>query len=372
MKNFMKKALIILPTHNEAGNIEKLIEEIFHQQKYLEKWQLEVLVNDSQSTDNTASIVKNLQKKYQGRLYLLQTKKEGLGKAYYQAFLYAKENIKPYVVFEMDADFSHNPKNISQMLEKIEKGADLVIGARYIKGGSIPKNWGLHRKIFSFFGNLIIRLGFMNLKIHDWTSGYRAVKFWILNNSLEHIKKYSGYVFQIALLDFAIKNNANIVEIPINFVDRKYGQSKIFFLQYIFSIFLYILQFSSFVKFFIVGLIGFLVDFGVMYFFMNYLKISSSKTWLAQIVAAEAAIVNNFLLNNFWSFQDKKLENNLFFGFLKFNLVSFGSILIQTIGMQMAVNLFGQQNWIISKVVIIIFIIIPYSYILYNKVVWRK
>ncbi|MCS6956776.1 MAG: glycosyltransferase, partial [Patescibacteria group bacterium] len=205
----MKKiALIILPTHNEAGNIEKLIEEIFKEQEKIEKFLLKILVNDSSSTDKTAEIVKRLIKKYPEKLYLIETKKEGLGKAYYQAFLYAKEKIKPYVVFEMDADLSHSPKKIPEMLLEIEKGADMVIGARYIKGGSIPKDWGLHRKVFSFFGNLIIRLGFMNLKIHDWTSGFRAIKFWILNNSLNHIKNYSGYVFQIALLDFAIKEKA--------------------------------------------------------------------------------------------------------------------------------------------------------------------
>ncbi|GIW64122.1 MAG: glycosyl transferase [Patescibacteria group bacterium] len=367
----MKKALIILPTYNEAGNIKTLIEKIFHQQEKLDKWSLEILVNDSQSTDETAKIVKQLQKKYQ-KLYLIETKKQGLGKAYYEGFLFAKENIKPYVVFEMDADLSHNPKNISQMLKEIENGADLVIGSRYIKGGSIPKNWGLHRKILSFFGNLIIRIGFMNLKIHDWTSGYRTIKFWILNNSLEHIKNYSGYVFQIALLDFAIKSKANIKEIPINFVDRKYGQSKIFFLQYIFSIFLYILKFSSFVKFVIVGVIGFIVDFGLMYLFINKIKIPSSKTWFAQAIAAETAIINNFLLNNFWSFQYKKLKNNLFFGFLKFNFISLGSILIQTFGLQIAVNIFGQQYWAISKIFIIILIIIPYSYIFYNHFVWKK
>lgn len=369
----MKKiALIVLPTHNEAGNIEKLIEEIFEQQKNLEKFTLKILVNDSSSTDKTDEIVKKLIKKYSDKLYLLETKKEGLGKAYYQSFIYAKENIKPYVVFEMDADLSHSPKKITEMLKKIEQGADFVIGSRYIKGGSIPEDWGIHRKIFSFLGNLIIRFGFMNLKIHDWTSGYRAIKFWIVNNSLDHIKKYSGYVFQIALLDFAIKEKANIVEIPINFIDRKYGKSKIFFSQYIFNIFLYIFQFSSFVKFFIVGIIGFIVDFGIVYLFANFIKIPSSKFWLAQAIAAEAAIINNFLLNNFWSFNHKKLENNLLFGFLKFNLVSLGSILIQTLGLQLAVNIFGREYWIISKIIIIIFIIIPYSYILYNKLIWKK
>ncbi|MCX7881268.1 MAG: glycosyltransferase [Patescibacteria group bacterium] len=369
----MKKiALIILPTHNEAGNIEKLIEEIFKEQEKIEKFLLKILVNDSSSTDKTAEIVKRLIKKYPENLYLIETKKEGLGKAYYQAFLYAKEKIKPYVVFEMDADLSHSPKKIPEMLLEIEKGADMVIGARYIKGGSIPKDWGLHRKVFSFFGNLIIRLGFMNLKIHDWTSGFRAIKFWILNNSLNHIKNYSGYVFQIALLDFAIKEKANIKEIPINFIDRKYGKSKIFFSQYIFNIFLYILKFSSFIKFFIVGIIGFFIDFGLSYLFIEKIH---QTVWLATLISTEIAILSNFLLNNFWSFSHKKIQGGFIkylFNFLKFNFVSAGSVFIQTLGLQILVNVFGKNLWYLYKILIITFIIIPYSYILYNKLIWRN
>lgn len=366
-----KTALIILPTYNEAGNIEKLIKEILNQEKYLEKFNLKILINDSSSTDKTPEIVKKIIKKYPDKIYLIETKKEGLGKAYYQAFLYAKEKIKPYVVFEMDADLSHSPKKIPEMLKQIEKGADMVIGSRYIKGGSIPEDWAFHRKIFSFFGNIIIRLGFMNLKIHDWTSGYRAIKFWIINNSLDHIKNYSGYVFQIALLDFALKQKANIVEIPINFIDRIYGKSKIFFSQYIFNIFLYIFKFSSFIKFIIVGIIGFLIDFSILYLFANLIKIPSTKFWLAQLFAAEIAIINNFLLNNFWSFDYKKIKNNFGLEFIKFNLISIGSIIIQTLGLQLSVNIFGRNYWMISKIIIIIFVIIPYSYILYNKIIWK-
>jgi len=368
----MKKVLVVLPTYNEEGNIEKLILKIFEQQKNLDKWDLEILVNDSQSTDKTADIVKNIQKKYPEKLHLIQSKKEGLGKAYYQAFLYAKEKIKPYVIFEMDADFSHNPEKIPQMLKEIENGADFVLGARYIKGGSIPKNWGIHRKIFSFFGNIIIRLGFMNPKIHDWTSGYRAIKFWIINNSLEHIKKYSGYVFQIALLDFALKQKAIIKEIPINFIDRKYGKSKIFFSQYIFNIFFYMFGHSNFIKFFIVGVIGFFVDIGILYLLVNKLHFPAKKVWIAQMISAEAAIISNFILNNFWSFSDKKISNNLLWSFLKFNLISSGSIAIQSFGLQISVNLFGKQLLYLYKVLIIILVIIPYSYILYNKIVWKK
>src|SRR3989344_6493613 len=120
----MKKALIILPTFNEAGSIKKLIEDILLQNNITINWEIEVLVNDSSSTDDTAKIVKVLQKKFSKKIYLLETKKEGLGKAYYQAFTYAIDKIKPFVIFQMDADFSHNPNDIPLFLEKIEKGAD--------------------------------------------------------------------------------------------------------------------------------------------------------------------------------------------------------------------------------------------------------
>ena len=368
----MKKVLIILPTFNEAGLIEKLIEDILLQNQKTTNWEIEILVNDSSSTDDTAQIVKNLTKKYPKKIYLLETKKEGLGKAYHQAFSYAIESIKPFVIFQMDADFSHNPNDIPLFLKEIEKGADFVIGARYIKGGSIPKNWGWYRKILSICGNLTIRLGFMKLGVHDWTSGFRAIKSWIVKDSLPFVKNYSGYVFQIALLDQAIKKNAKIDEVPINFIDRKYGKSKIIFTQYIFQILLYIFNYSSFIKFVIVGLIGFAIDFGISYFMIEKIH---QAVWLTTLLSTETAIISNFFLNNFWSFSHKKLDNKptlLLFNFFKFNLISSGSIAIQTLGISILVNVFGRKFWYLYKILIIVFVIIPYSYILYNKFIWKK
>lgn len=379
----MKKALIVLPTYNEAGTIEKLIEDILSQNQNLPNWDIEVLINDSASTDNTAKIAKALQKKFPEKVYLLETKKEGLGKAYHQAFTYAIEKIHPFVIFQMDADFSHNPKDIPLFLNEIAKGADFVIGARYIKGGSIPKNWGWYRKILSVFGNLTIRFGFMKLKIHDWTSGFRAIKSWIIKDTLVFVKNYSGYVFQIALLDQAIKKNAKVSEVPINFIDRKYGKSKIIFSQYIFQILAYIFSHSSFVKFVIVGFIGFAVDFSFAYLFINKFHIAKTP---ANMFSAEVAILSNFLLNNFWSFKDKKIAGGFFaylIKFITFNFVSSGSIIIQGVGLSLAlrflgdrtIHLFGVANvgsWIIYKILIIALIIIPYSYILYNKFIWKK
>ncbi|EKE15165.1 MAG: hypothetical protein ACD_12C00125G0005 [uncultured bacterium] len=379
----MKKALVVLPTHNEGGTIGKLIEDILKQNQNLPNWDIEILINDSESTDDTAKIVRNLRKKFPEKIFLLETKKEGLGKAYHQAFTYAIENIHPFVIFQMDGDFSHNPKNIPEFLNEIAKGADFVIGARYIKGGSIPKNWGWYRKILSVCGNLIVTFGFMKLNIHDWTSGYRAVKTWIIKDSLSFVEKYSGYVFQIALLDQSLKKNAKISEVPINFIDRKYGKSKIIFTQYIFQILTYILLYSSFVKFVIVGLLGFVIDFIFAYLFINKLHIAKAA---ANMYSAEIAIFFNFLLNNFWSFKDKKIVGGFFAYFIKFvtfNFVSSGSIIIQGAGLSLAlkfigdktINMFGLfslSSWILYKILIIAFIIIPYSYILYNKFIWKK
>jgi dolichol-phosphate mannosyltransferase len=369
----MKKAVIVLPTYNEAGNVEKLINEIFSQAKGVTKWQIEILVVDSKSTDGTADIVKSLQKKYP-QIHLLLTEKEGLGKAYTRGFSYAIENLNPYLIFEMDADCSHNPENIPQFLKKIEEGADFVIGTRYIKGGSIPKDWGLHRKFFSFFGNLIVRLGFMKLSITDWTGGYRAIKTWVIKKSLSHIKNYSGYVFQIALLDNALNNGANIKETPIHFKERYFGMSKINSVEYIINILIYVFLNSSFVKFVIVGLIGFGVDFSFAYYFINFAHLSKP---IANAASAEIAIISNFFLNNFWSFDYKRITGGVRAyarKLIAFNLVSSGSILIQWSGMHLSLSIFGDtaNSWIFYKVAIITFIIIPYSYILYNKVIWKK
>ena len=379
----MKKALVVLPTYNEAGTIKKLIEDILLQNQKVTNWEIEVLINDSSSTDDTAKLVKELQKKYFKKIYLLETKKEGLGKAYHQAFIYAIEYIQPFVIIQMDADFSHNPNDTPLFLNEIAKGADMVVGARYIKGGSIPKNWGIHRKILSVFANLTIRFGFMKLNVHEWTNGYRAIKIWLIKDALDHIKNYSGYVFQIAMLDYAIKKGAKLAEIPNNFIDRKYGKSKIFVSQYILQILAYIFSHSSFIKFIIVGFIGFAVDFSFAYLFINKFHFNKPS---ANMFSAEIAIISNFLMNNFWSFKDKKIQGGVFsylFKFITFNFVSSGSIIIQGVGLSLALRFIGDKNinvfglislssWIIYKVLIILFIIIPYSYVLYNKVIWRK
>lgn len=366
----MKKALVVLPTYNEAGSIEKVIELIFKQQPETKNWQIEILVVDSNSPDNTGNLVKALQRKYHN-LYLISTPKEGLGKAYTKGFAYALNKLKPFVFVEMDSDLQHDPKLIIPMLSEIEKGADFVIGARYIKGGSIPQNWGIHRKLFSILGNLTVRLGFMNLKVHDWTNGYRAIKSWVIQKNLQKLDKYSGYVFQIATLDKALKDNAKIAEIPCNFVDRKKGVSKIKTIEFIFSIFDYLFRNSSFIKFVIVGFTGFLIDFCLSKIGIETIK---AAVWLVTFVSAWIATTINYFLNNYWSFSDKKITGLAkgIVKYLQYVFVSIGNILIQAIGMEVTTKLFGINYWYIYKILIIAFLVIPYSYFMYNRFIWKK
>lgn len=366
----MKKAVIIVPTYNEADNIKRVIEGIFENVASIKDWEFQIVVVDSNSPDGTAGVVKSVQKSNKS-VFLLETEKEGLGKAYIRGFDYALDNLLPDLLFEMDADYSHDPKVLPQFIKKIEAGADFVIGSRYRRGGSIPKDWGIDRKIFSILGNLIIRFGFMKLRITDWTSGYRAIKADIIRESEQHVEKYTGYVFQIAILDFAIKSHANIAEVPIKFTDRKYGVSKINSGQYIRNILLYVFTHSSFIKFVITGGIGFFLDFGILYLLY---RVAGWPIWLSQLLSAEAAILSNFTFNNFWSFSykrqagKKRFLKNLF----KFHGVSAGSLIMQTTAITIYEYFWGDNYVFLFKVFMIFIIIIPYSYILYNRVVWKQ
>lgn len=366
----MKHAVIVLPTYNESGNIQTLVGSIFEETTQVEGWHVQVLVVDSTSPDGTADVVRGIQKGNPD-VFLLVTGKLGLGKAYLEGFDYAIRKLQADVVFEMDADLSHDPKDLQRFLREIEGGADMVIGTRYSKGGSIPPNWGLHRVILSVGANIVIRLGFMNLRHTEWTNGYRAIRKWLVQQLTPEMGNYTGYVFQVAFLDKALKRGAKVTEIPVHFVDRVAGVSKISTPQYIFQTFFYVFTHSSFVRFVIVGFMGAAIDFGLAYI----LKTNGLMILLANALSAETAIVSNYLMNNYWSFSHKKVQGGLpaqLMNLGKFNLVSLGNIVIQLVGIKIGILIAGERYWMLYKFLTIGFVVIPYSYILYNKIIWKK
>ena len=374
------KVVVILPTYNEKGNIEKLIhileEDVFPK---IKDHQMQILVADDNSPDGTAEEVRTLMKKY-NNLYLNSGEKKGLGAAYVRAMDYAIKELNADVMFEMDADFFHDPNKIPQFLEKIENGYDMAVGTRYSHGGSIPKNWGLHRKMFSIIGNSIVRLTFMRFWLHDWTGGYRALKKEVFLKEREHLKNYKGYTFQVAFLHKAVADKFKIAEVPFHAKDREMGRSKIAPAEYIFNLLKYVftaraieLVHSPFLKYAITGFLGYLINATTLEFFAGLLLL---PPFIAAFFSAELSIIWNFMVNNFWAFGQQKITNpaKLFVKFLQFNLVSFGSLLIISTTVFLGTHLFGNTTLIrqVSLVIAIGFFVIPYSYTMYNIFIWKR
>ena len=365
----MKKIVIILPTYNEKGNITALIEKIQEVASKLTDYQTNILVVDDSSPDGTSLSVQKIAKKY-SNIKLILGKKNGLGAAYVRGMRYAVRNMQADIFFEMDADFSHDPQLIPDFIKKIEQGADFVIGSRYIKGGSIPSQWGIERKLFSVFGNLIARFGLMILKVKDWTSGYRAIKREVFKQVDDGLDKYTGYTFQIAFLHRVIQKGFRVAEVPLQFIDRKYGKSKFIPSEYIVNSLLYILLNSSFIKFVIVGTIGFVIQTIIAKILISF----NTHPGLSVGIGAEAAIISNFTLNQNWTFSHKKIigKKSIIKKFLQFNSTSVGAILIQGIAVTIGTNIFGKNTWFIFMVLSIIFLVIPYSYFIYHNFIWRE
>jgi dolichol-phosphate mannosyltransferase len=230
-----RSAFIALPTYNEAENIAPLIMEIEKVAAMLAKrrdnpWTIDILVIDDDSPDGTAEIVKKLQKRShstQGAaIHLLTGPKKGLGAAYTRGFNHILKHHDPDFIFEMDADFQHDPKDIPRFLQKAEEGWEFVIGSRYIPGGDYP-NWSFKRKLYSWGANLVARFIAGIYNIDDCTSGFRCISAKFLR-SLELESLHSdGYAFQMSILHAAHKKRIPIVQIPILFPNRAKGRSKL-------------------------------------------------------------------------------------------------------------------------------------------------
>jgi dolichol-phosphate mannosyltransferase len=217
----MKDVLIIIPTYNEIENIENIIISTINLYPTIN-----ILVVDDNSPDLTFKKVEQLKLKFKDQLFLLKRlEKEGLGTAYVAGFKWALKNKFNYI-FEMDADFSHNPMDIKRILDPmIEKNYDVSIGSRYIKGINVV-NWPLSRIILSYTASLYVQLITM-MNIKDSTSGYICYKKSVLESiDLDSIK-FTGYAFQIEMKYKSYLKNFKIIEVPIIFSDRVYGVSKL-------------------------------------------------------------------------------------------------------------------------------------------------
>ncbi len=215
----MSDSLVIIPTFNEIENVEKMIRTVFGLKKTFD-----VLIIDDGSPDGTADIVKKCMPEFEGRLFLEQRKgKQGLGTAYIHGFKWALQRSYQYI-FEMDCDFSHNPEDLVRLYQACADGADLSIGSRYVKGGKV-KNWDRKRLLLSYFASLYVRL-VLGIPVKDTTAGFICYTRKVLETiELEKIR-FVGYAFQIEMKYTAFLHKFKITEVPITFIDRQFGTSK--------------------------------------------------------------------------------------------------------------------------------------------------
>lgn len=213
-------SLVLIPTYNEKENIENIIRAVFNLPE-----SFDILVIDDNSPDGTAAIVKNLQQEFAGRLHIVERKgKLGLGTAYIAGFKWAIEHSYDYI-FEMDADFSHNPEDLLRLKAACrDNGADVAIGSRYVSGVNVV-NWPMGRVIMSYYASKYVRF-ITGLKIHDTTAGFVCYRREVLETiELDKIR-FKGYAFQIEMKFTAKMCGFNIQEVPIIFINRVLGESK--------------------------------------------------------------------------------------------------------------------------------------------------
>jgi len=397
----MLKAIVIIPTYNEFKALPVTLDEVFQVISKIKTWHVEVLVVDDTSPDKTYELVRQLQKSQPKLHLLINPTKAGLGGAYLKGMAEAFNNLGADVVFEFDADLSHDPTKIPSMLAKIDEGYDLVLGSRYIPGGGIPENWGWHRIFLSVMGNLTVKIILTNFSISDWTGGFRAVtkKTYLAVVPFLQSDKFTGYTFQMGFLQTAVKLGLKISEVPFYFKDRTLGKSKIG-PEYIKNALLFLIKYRlkeimamRLFKFAVVGGSTALLQLLTLALFRTILAPWSNQAWLgfitpfsvATFIAIEMAVITNFSLSNLWTFADRKLSwNQVPAKFLQFNLASAGSIVIQMLVAFFSERIIGLRPLfiipIINKMIdsgtifAIVGILIGmfWNFFAYTKIVWRQ
>lgn len=352
------RLVVILPTFNEKENIEEIIKKVLTQAGKLPDLDLHVLVSDSHSNDGTGKIVQRISRT-NPRVHYLDVIQRGLGIGLIKGHRYAIDKLKAEILAQMDADLSHDPSTLPKMVEYIKEGYDLVNGSRLMKGG---KNLlGLHRRIFTRGAAFICKLSWGQFKLTEFTTSYRVFTKELFKR-IDFSKvpwKSKTYIIQPAFLYAAIEARAKIKEIPITFEDRKKGYSKSKIYHYILDVLLFgakvrFKKSKTIIKFLMVGSISYLINaflLGILnrgdLFFIPFLEkpllsivppqdlasrllfIHLDRLLISSIISIQASIIFNFIFHENWTFKYRSREGSKMKRFLKFNLTSFGSPLIQ-------------------------------------------
>lgn len=367
----------IIPTYNERENVGRMIEVLISLGKKYPRWKNEIVIVDDHSPDGTSEVVQDYQKKTKN-VHLLQKKKEGLGKALIMGYKYSIRKLRADVVIPNDADFQWDPNDYPKLLRKIEEGFDVAVASRHILGSQVV-GWNWFRKLNHEVSNTLLAWFAAGVhEVRDHAGNFKAIRVkGVLDKVALDKMRNAGFSFQLHILYELSKTGAKFTEVPVIFKERKYGQSKIGFnryyvrdiIEYIRSSFLIRLERSqSFFKYLTVGVLGFSIQTVIS----KFLVTTPINPGMAVGVGAEGAIISNFILNNSWTFSHKKIKGEKIYGkFFQFNIASLGAIIIQAVVVALGTYFFGRKTWFIFMVFAIIFLVIPYSYFVYNRMIWK-
>ncbi|HEY5601074.1 MAG TPA: glycosyltransferase [Patescibacteria group bacterium] len=389
-KKGVRKVVIVIPTYNEEENIGDLIPAIINQQQKLPEFDLNILVADSHSPDKTSQIVTKISQN-NPKVHYLDVKKRGIGVGLIYGFNFGVEKLGADILMQMDGDLSHNPNDIPKLLNALNDNTDLVIGSRFVKGGS--NNLSLIRRIFSFGASIVSRLLTGFYKVHEWTTSFRAFKadlYKKINVNAIPWQKPS-FVFQIAFVVEALRAKANFAEVPIVFVDRKRGRSKMNTFRYIFDVIVYDLrvrarQSAIMIKFLVVGTIGFLINSALLYLLydgvlgdlflptkgtsMNFILGTHPDIRLlaSSIIAVESSILSNFILHEKWTFRRRPQKGFIGKRFIEFNITSIGSPIISVATVNVLTTVFGIFYLFSNAIGVLLGL--SWNYIWNTRVIW--
>lgn len=370
------KIVIVIPTYNEAENIGRLIDTLSEEFVKDPANEYSILVVEGNSPDHTAEIVKEKATKYGFVHLLMEEKKAGLGAAYVYGFRYAMRELNPDVLVEMDADFQHDPKDVTKLVKEINNGNDYVIGSRFTKGGSIPKEWQLYRKLLSVGGNLFSKIVLGIFNVNDFTSGFKAsrVEGFVNKMDLDSILS-GGFAYKIDLLFKMHRLGAKIKEVPIKFGLRDRGDSKMENNNFSDSLRVVLsLRFNenrNFFKFCIVGFIGLAVDTGLF----NIFRVTALPSNLSALASGGVAMTTTFLLNNYWSFNERKLEGTTkkLVSLIVYVISSLIPIFVRSKLIHIATTMYG-DTLLVSNIAFFIGIVfgLIWNFTVYSKLIWRQ
>ncbi|TVM33700.1 glycosyltransferase family 2 protein [Oceanidesulfovibrio marinus] len=317
----MQRAVIVLPTYNEAENVAVLLPRIFARQEEIPSHELHVLVVDDSSPDGTADVVRAMMAD-NPNIHLISGRKKGLGEAYKRGFRHALDTLDPDLILEMDADLQHDPAMLPVFIDLARHGFSLVIGSRFALGGSTP-NFSLRRRAISLLGNWMLRFMGGLPPIRDCTSGFRCIKADLIRKCDLSFLSTKGYSFQSSLLFELIRNQARVIEVPIVFPDRISGKSKLSFAdqsEFLLNIFkIRFRKSEEFLTFSAVGASGVVVNLGI---YTLLTRSVGAPLEIASPVAIELSIIWNFLLNNVLTFRKRASEASFRTRFIRFHVVA--------------------------------------------------